>query len=72
MTDGSAESGEHLEIGDVVSALFPLQPGGREQEGYRPAMVVGLPELAGTPRFGVYDRRSHDDRPGTGMGEAES
>lgn len=54
MTDGSAESGEHLEIGDVVSALFPLhQLGGREQEGYRPAMVVGLPELAGTPRFGV-------------------
>lgn len=54
MADGSAESGERLEIGDVVSALFPLhRPGGREQEGYRPAVVVGLPELAGTPRFGV-------------------
>ena len=54
MTGGNAEFGERLEIGDVVSALFPLhQPGGREQEGYRPAVVVGLPELAGTPRFGV-------------------
>lgn len=50
----SAEPVERLEIGDVVSALFPLhRPGGREQEGYRPAVVVGSPELAGTPRFGV-------------------
>ncbi len=54
MTDGNAESGGRLQIGDVVSALFPLhRPGGREQEGYRPAVVVGLPELAGMPRFGV-------------------
>lgn len=54
MTNGNVEPGGRLEVGDVVSALFPLhQPGGREQEGYRPAVVVGLPELAGTPRFGV-------------------
>lgn len=54
MAEGNVESGERLEIGDVVSALFPMhRPGGREQEGYRPAVVVGLPEFAGTPRFGV-------------------
>lgn len=54
MAEGNVESGERLEIGDVVSALFPMHhPGGREQEGYRPAVVVGLPEFAGTPRFGV-------------------
>ncbi|HET7480772.1 MAG TPA: type II toxin-antitoxin system PemK/MazF family toxin [Rubrobacteraceae bacterium] len=54
MAEGNGESGERLEIGDVVSALFPLhRPGGREQEGYRPAVVVGLPEFAGTPRFGA-------------------
>ncbi|MBA2441370.1 MAG: type II toxin-antitoxin system PemK/MazF family toxin [Rubrobacter sp.] len=43
-----------MEIGDVVSALFPVhRPGGHEQEGYRPAVVVGLPERVGTPRYGV-------------------
>lgn len=37
----------------MVSALFPVhRPGGHEQEGYRPAVVVGLPERLGTPRFG--------------------
>lgn len=42
-----------LEIGDVVSALFPVhRPGGHEQAGYRPAVVVGVPERLGTPRFG--------------------
>lgn len=59
MTDGNAESGGRLRIGDVVSALFPLhRPGGREQEGYRPAVVVGLPELAGMPREGTANLRS--------------
>lgn len=54
MAGSNAEPGERLEIGNVVSALFPLyRPGGREQERYRPAVVVGLPEFAGTPRFGV-------------------
>lgn len=42
-----------LETGDVVSTLFPVhRPGGHEQEGYRPAVVVGLPERPGAPRFG--------------------
>lgn len=50
-TDG--HSGRRLEIGDVVSALFPIhRPDGHEQEGYRPAVIVGLPERLGTPRFG--------------------
>lgn len=41
-----------LEIGDVVSAMFPAhRPGGHEQEGHRPAVVVGLPQRLGTPRF---------------------
>lgn len=36
----------------MVTARFPAQdPQGREQEGYRPAVVVGLPELLGRPRF---------------------
>ena len=51
MTDGDGV--RRLEIGDVVSALFPVhRPGGHEQEGHRPAVVVGLPERLGTPRFG--------------------
>ncbi len=50
----NADDGRRLETGDVVSALFPVhRPGGREQEGYRPAVVVGLPERVGTPRYGV-------------------
>lgn len=43
-----------LETGAVVTALFPIHhPGGHEQQGYRPAVVVGFPELVGTPRFDV-------------------
>lgn len=44
---------EHiLQIGDVVTAKFPSQnPSGREQEGYRPAIVVGIPSRLGKPRF---------------------
>ncbi len=44
---------EHiLQIGDVVTAKFPSQdPSGREQEGYRPAIVVGLPSRLGKLRF---------------------
>jgi mRNA interferase MazF len=38
----------------VISALFPVHvPGGREQQGYRPAVVVGVPERLGIPRFEV-------------------
>ena len=41
-----------LQIGDVVTAQFPSQiPSGREQEGYRPAIVVGLPSRLGKLRF---------------------
>jgi mRNA interferase MazF len=44
---------EHiLQIGDVVTAKFPSQnPSGREQEGYRPAIVVGIPSRLGKLRF---------------------
>jgi mRNA interferase MazF len=45
-----APDNETLAAGDVVSVLFP---GGREQQGYRPAVVVGVPERLGTPRFEV-------------------
>ena len=35
-----------------MSATFPVQrPGGHEQQGYRPAVVVGLPDVLGPPRF---------------------
>jgi mRNA interferase MazF len=41
-----------LEIGDVVTAKFPNQlPSGREQEGFRPAIIVGLPSRLGKLRF---------------------
>jgi mRNA interferase MazF len=41
-----------LQIGDVVTAKFPSQvPSGREQEGYRPAIVVGIPSRLGQLRF---------------------
>lgn len=43
---------EGLGAGDVISALFPEHvPGGREQQGFRPAVVVGVPERVGVPRF---------------------
>jgi len=46
--------GEGLAAGDVISALFPEHvPGGREQQGLRPAVVVGIPERLGEPRFEV-------------------
>ncbi len=45
---------EILGAGDVISALFPTHvPGGSEQQGYRPAVVVGMPERLGVPRFEV-------------------
>lgn len=41
-----------LRIGDIVTVRFPMQnPQGREQEGYRPAIVVGFPSRLGIPRF---------------------
>jgi mRNA interferase MazF len=41
-----------LQVGDVVTVKFPSQvPRGREQEGFRPAIVVGLPSRLGKLRF---------------------
>jgi mRNA interferase MazF len=43
-----------LSLGAVFVANFPEHdPNGREQEGPRPAVVVGLPTNAGRPRFPV-------------------
>lgn len=43
-----------LQIGDVITIRFPEQkPQGREQEGYRPAIVVGFPNFLDKPRFSV-------------------
>ena len=43
-----------LEPGDVVLAWFPEHaPAGHERHGARPAVVVGLPEALGEPRFPV-------------------
>ncbi|WP_407571790.1 type II toxin-antitoxin system PemK/MazF family toxin [Deinococcus altitudinis] len=43
-----------LELGSVFVAEFPEHdPSGREQQGLRPAVVVGLPTNAGPPRFPV-------------------
>jgi mRNA interferase MazF len=51
--EGTA-SEEGLAAGDVISALFPEHyPGGHEQQGLRPAVVVGVPESLGEPRFEV-------------------
>ena len=45
---------EALAAGDVISALFPAHvPGGHEQQGFRPAVVVGIPERLDIPRFEV-------------------
>lgn len=41
-----------LQCGDIVTVRFPMQiPQGHEQEGYRPAIIVGLPTVLGTLRF---------------------
>jgi len=38
--------------GDVVTVAFPEQiPQVREPEGYRPAIIVGMPEELGISRF---------------------
>lgn len=43
-----------LAVRDVVVAQLPQQnPQGHEQQGYRPAIVVGLPTRLGSPRFSV-------------------
>lgn len=41
-----------LSVGDVIVAKLPQQvPPGREQQGYRPVIIVGIPETLGTPRY---------------------
>jgi mRNA interferase MazF len=41
-----------LSVGDIIVATLPEQvPPGREQKGYRPVIVVGVPEVIGTPRY---------------------
>ena len=43
---------ETIVVGDVVIARFPTQnPQGREQEGIRPALIIGVPQKLGIPRF---------------------
>jgi mRNA interferase MazF len=43
-----------LKLGDVIDTCFPEHdPKGHEQEGYRPAIIVGLPQTLGNPRFPV-------------------
>ena len=45
---------EVVSVGDVVAVALPNhRPDGREQEGFRPAIVVGLPDFLGVPRFPV-------------------
>ncbi len=41
-----------VNLGDILLVALPTQePRGHEQEGLRPAVVVGLPERVGTPRY---------------------
>ena len=43
-----------LELGDVLTVSIPERvPPGHEQEGVRPAVVVGLPDRLGPGRFPV-------------------
>jgi mRNA interferase MazF len=43
-----------LQIGDIITARFPIHtPSGHEQEGLRPALVVGLPDKVAAPRFSM-------------------
>ena len=44
----------NLAVRDIVIVRFPSQnPQGREQEGIRPALIVGLPQTLGNPRFAL-------------------
>jgi mRNA interferase MazF len=43
-----------LAVGDVITVVIPERvPPGHEQEGLRPAVVVGLPDRLGPARFPV-------------------
>jgi mRNA interferase MazF len=44
--------GNRLEIGDVIRVLLPRHvPAGHEQEGQRPAVVIGTTDGLGSTRF---------------------
>ena len=41
-----------IEIGAIIAINLPTRiPSGHEQEGLRPALVIGLPEYLDSPRF---------------------
>ncbi len=74
-------SGRSISLGDVLLISLPAHaPEGREQVGVRPAVVVGLPESLGVPRFplcivaplttreGEWSRRAPDLFPRLGAG----
>ena len=43
-----------LQIGDVIEVSYPRKvPKGHEQEGRRPAIVIGIPEKVSIPRYPV-------------------
>jgi mRNA interferase MazF len=44
-----------LALGDILVVRLPIQvPPGHEQEGYRPVVVVGLPDRVGVPRYPMF------------------
>ncbi len=59
-----------LQFGDIVTAIFPEQmPLGREQQGYRPAIVVAIPDLLDIPRFPLIVVIPLTDRSRSEMGD---
>lgn len=41
-----------LQPRDIVDVQLPAHdPRGREQEGYRPAILIGRPDILGVPRY---------------------
>lgn len=43
-----------FDIGDIIIVKFPLHnPQGKEQEGIRPAVVIGIPQKVGNSRFPI-------------------
>lgn len=44
-----------ITFGDVLVVALPTHvPPGREQQGYRPVIVAGLPGRVGTPRYPLF------------------
>ena len=43
-----------LKIGDIIEVTYPRKvPKGHEQEGRRPAIVIGIPEKVGVTRYPI-------------------